>query len=438
MIIYGLFHIISFSSVACLLYTYFLIISFMEKTDFYAKALKILEKGYVCDHCLGRQFAQLLSGMESSGRGRTVRDFIAMLIDSGEAAEVDASNFPYKFRFSGLKGVGGECKVCGNLFENLDLFVKKTENLLKGLEFSNFLVGTRVSRSLLKKEEELWESVGIDWCEPIKAEINRLVGKRLEKSTGKIVEFAKPEILIILDIAGKSVKIDVNSLYIYGEYNKLIRTIPQTRWPSGKYKNSVEQIVAKPVLKQTMGSGSRFHGAGREDIDARCLAWRPFILEITGPKKRKLNLRDITKVVNKSKKVEVRKLRFAGLEEVEVLKSIRPDKTYKVTVVTEEDVKPENLKRLTLLKGKRIYQETPTRVMHRRADKLRKREIKDIKWKKLGKKKLELVVRTEAGTYVKELVSGDKGRTYPSVAETLGTKASVKELDVVKIHRRKA
>lgn len=413
-------------------FNYFL----MEKTEFYTKAIKILEKGYVCDHCLGRQFAQLLSGMENSERGWAIRDSLAMLIDSGEAPRIDRSNFPYRFRFAGIKGEKGECKVCGNLFENLDLFVKKTENLLKGLEFANFLVGTRVSRSLLKKEEELWEGVGIDWCEPIKAEVNRLVGKRLEKSTGKTVEFAKPEILIILDIAGKSVKIDVNSLYIYGEYNKHSRRIPQTRWPSGKYKNSVEQVVAKPVLKITEGSGSRFHGAGREDIDAKCLAWRPFILEITEPRRRKLSLKDVAKAVKRSKKVEVRKLRFADQDEVEHIKSIRPDKTYRVTVATEKEVGPENLKRLSLLKGKRIYQETPSRVMHRRPDKLRKREIRDIKWKRLGKKRFELTVRTEAGTYVKELVSGDKGRTYPSVAETLGTKATVKELDVVGIHHK--
>jgi len=141
------------------------------------------------------------------------------------------------------------------------------------------------------------------------------------------------------------------------------------------------------------------------------------------------------KAINKSKKVEVRKLRYADSGEVEQLKSIRPDKTYRVMVTTEKDASPENLKRLSLLKGKRIYQETPTRVMHRRADRLRKRVVKDIKWKKLGKRKLELTVRTEAGTYIKELVSGDKGRTYPSVSETLGTKAVVKELDVVKIHR---
>ena len=411
----------------------------MQKSDFFEKVLKIMEKGYICDNCLGRQFAQLLSGLENKERGRAIRDFFAFLLEAGEELELDSSNFfSYKFRFSGLKGEKGKCVVCGDLFEGLDFYAKKAVEKLSGLEFSNFLVGTKLSGSLVRKEEDLWENVGIEWCEPMKSEVNRLVGKELEKESGKSVEFNNPEILIILNMKKKDVEICVNSLYIYGEYNKLVRTIPQTRWPSGKYKTSVEQIVAKPVLKKTKGIGSKFHGAGREDINAKCLAWRPFVLEITGPRKRKMNLKEIRDSVKKSKKVEVRKLKFVGSDEVERVKSMRPDKTYRTIVKTEKDLDNKALKRLSLLKGKKIYQETPTRVMHRRADKLRKRVIKDIKWKKLGKKKLEIIVRAEAGTYIKELISGDKGRTYPSISELLGTKTEVKELNVIKIHREKA
>jgi len=37
----------------------------------------------------------------------------------------------------------------------------------------------------------------------------------------------------------------------------------------------------------------------------------------------------------------------------------------------------------------------------------------------------------EAGLYIKELVSGDNGRTKPSLAEILGKDAHVTSLDVV-------
>lgn len=411
----------------------------MQKSDFFNKAERILSQGYVCDNCLGRQFAQLLSGLENRDRGRTIRDLVALALDSGKKLDVVPENFRgYTFRFRDFNiSEVPECSICGNLFENLDFYVKKTRKKIENLEFDTFLVGTSLDRELLGKEEELWEKAGIEWCEPIKAEINRLVGKALEKQLRKKVNFRNPEIQILLKLAKKDVSVDINSLYIYGEYNKLAK-IPQTRWPSGKYKTSVEQIIAKPFLKVTGGRGSKFHGAGREDIDARCLGWRPFVLEILEPVKRKIKIRELFKSVNKSKKIQVKNLRLVSGDLVEKIKSMRPDKTYRAIVKTDKEIVPENLKRLSLLKGKRIYQETPRRVLHRRADKLRKREVKDIRWRKLGKKKIELVIMAEAGTYIKEFISGDKGRTYPSVSESLGTRAEVNKLDVLKIHVERA
>jgi tRNA pseudouridine synthase 10 len=57
-----------------------------------------------------------------------------------------------------------------------------------------------------------------------------------------------------------------------------------------------------------------------------------------------------------------------------------------------------------------------------------------MEWRRTGPRTLELTVRAQAGTYIKELVSGDGGRTTPSVAEILGTAAQSVELDVVGIH----
>ena len=42
-------------------------------------------------------------------------------------------------------------------------------------------------------------------------------------------------------------------------------------------------------------------------------------------------------------------------------------------------------------------------------------------------------IRCQGGLYIKELVSGDEGRTIPSVASILKTKAKPCELDVLKV-----
>ena len=84
-----------------------------------------------------------------------------------------------------------------------------------------------------------------------------------------------------------------------------------------------------------------------------------------------------------------------------------------------------------------INQRTPQRVMHRRADLLRRRNVKSLQTKYVNSKKFLLTVKTDAGLYVKELVSGDEGRTKPSISELLNQKCTCKDLDVVNIEWKK-
>ena len=56
-----------------------------------------------------------------------------------------------------------------------------------------------------------------------------------------------------------------------------------------------------------------------------------------------------------------------------------------------------------------------------------------LKAKYIDKRHFLMEIKTEAGTYIKELISGNNGRTRPSVAFLLNTPAECKELDVIKI-----
>ena len=396
------------------------------------KAHKILKQP-VCDHCLGRQFGRLLSGYTNKERGSIIRLVAAMSIDKEQKPGLDMSNFSC-YRFNILetkKEKEKKCSVCAGLFTQLDKWADKVVKASKKYEFNTFVIGTKLSHEILMKEEDLWERVGIDYCEPIKAEINREVGKLVEKKIKAVCNIKTPDIIFLLDLSSGKIITEVNPLLIYGEYQKLVRGIPQTKWPSGKYKTSVEQIIAKPFMTASHGTGHKFHGLGREDIDARCLAWRPFVLEIVEPRKRKVSLSLGKKI---SKKVKVKGLRFSSISEVRRIKEIKVDKTYKMLVVCK-NVQKKDLKSLSALIGE-IKQKTPTRVLHRRADKLRKRKVKKIKTRFINKKRFELTVRGEGGLYVKELVSSDKGRTRPSVSYILNQECVCKDLDVVKIHMK--
>lgn len=405
--------------------------------DILEKARKVLQQP-VCDHCLGRQFGQLLSGYGNAERGLMLRTLAAMSVDhEGGEPGMDMTNFAgTTFHNLELKEVlkQKKCSVCGNIFLRLDGIAEKMRKKAMPYQFRTFLVGTRLPHELIAKEEELWERVGIDYCEPLKAELNRELGKRLEKLLKVRFNARAPEVSIVVDIGSSSVSVSANPLFIYGEYQKLVRGIPQTKWPSQKYKTSVEQIIAKPFLAAAAGSSHKLHGHGREDIDARCLAWRPFVLEIISPKMRDISLKALAKKIDR-KKVVVRKLRRSSIAEVRVLKEAKRDKTYAMRVKCGSAIARPALRKLSALVGE-IRQRTPQRVLHRRSDRLRKRAVRKLRALWLGKTSFRLTVTGESGLYVKELVSGDNGRTRPSVSEILGAPCVCTELDVIRIHRK--
>src|SRR3989344_6099463 len=399
------------------------------------KAHRILQQS-VCDNCLGRQFAQLLSGLTNRERGKLLRTLIAMSMDKEHyEGDIELSNF-HGFQFHKFESKDKlekkRCVICEGMFDNLDKLAEKVAKAGKKYEFGTFLVGTKLSFELISREENLWERVGIDYCEALKAELNRELGKLVEKKT-KAKCRSRPDINFLVSIPEGSVDIQINPVFIYGEYQKLVRGIPQTRWPSKKYKTSIEEIMAVPFMKATLGASHKLHGLGREDIDARCLGWRPFVLEILSPRKRELNLKALAKKVGKG--IKIRDLRLSNIEEVRRIKEERAEKSYRATVVCE-NISKKYLTKLSALVGP-IKQKTPERVLHRRADKFRSRELKSLKTKFKNNKHFELLVRCEAGLYVKELISGDNGRTVPSVSSMLGQACVCKELDVMEIHNAK-
>jgi len=373
------------------------------------KTKEILRHGNVCDNCLGRQFAQISTGMTNRERGKIVRKALG--------------------KPPGKPKTKKKCIVCEGFFQNIDDYARKAIKALRGIEFESFVVGTIMSSELIRNEESLWEDVGIEYCETFKAESNRELGKILERRTKANVDEKNPNVNVILNLEKNRIELQINPLFISGKYKKLVRGIPQTKWE--KYKETVEDIIAKPFMRESQGSGHTMHAAGREDIDARCLDWRPFVFEILNPRRRELNLEKIKREVNKSRKVEVKNLGYSDRKGVVRIKSLQPDKTYRVIVSFEKPIK--GVERIRKILGK-IMQKTPKRVLHRRADKTRTRMVKDISWKRIINKKLEIVIKGEAGLYIKELITGDDGRTKPSLAEVLKNPARVEELDVIKIH----
>lgn len=395
----------------------------------------------LCDHCLGRQFARLGHGLENWERGLIVRDHL----DRG--ADLEEDSFVREDIPDGEPRREG-CGLCEGLFADLDTAVERVLNALDRYGFETFLIGTRPPSDAVQAEEDLWEEVGVDWVEPLKGELNRLIGKRVAAETGAEVDFERADVNPVYDFEKDRVELQVNSLVLEGRYNKYSRELPQTKWPcrncdgkgceecdwTGKtYQESVEELIAEPLLRETRGLESKFHGAGREDVDARCLGEREFAMEILEPQVRDIDLEDLQREINGEygEKIEVFDLQFSEKDRIEEIKSKRADKRYRALVALGEDPEDLDLSSLSQLVGE-VEQATPTRVEHRRADKTREREVHDVEWR-VEDGMLELEVAAEAGTYIKELISGDKEKTRPSVAQLLGVDAECVELDVIAI-----
>jgi len=435
------------------------------------KALKMLEKYPLCDHCLGRQFALLGHGMENDERGNAIKTVLtleahtlALSKNKGgiEILKILATNGFSKTAEEILHGVKKRipsrrlpktCFLCEDRFTIVDGLAERAIEKLKDYEFSNFLVGIELPVTVEEREDEFKAEFEVSYGENMRNEFGRTIGKKIAEHNGKDVEYKKPEVVVLVNPPAGKVKLQVNPLYVAGRYRKLVRGIPQSKWLcsdcrgkgcekcnwTGKmYPESVEEIIGKPFLDATGGVKASFHASGREDIDARMLGkGRPFVMEITQPNKRFLNLKKLENTVNAHAKgkVEVSDLWFADKNVVRKLKKAESaQKEYRVTIEFENKI---TVKDLRLLEEKLINtvvkQRTPIRVLHRRANLTREKYIYEVRIKKLSPKKAEMKTRCQGGLYVKELVTGDEGRTTPNVSEILKNKAKPITLDVLDV-----
>jgi len=424
--------------------------------DILKTARRIIKLGPICDSCLGRQFAMLSTGLTNAERGRSIKTVLAMRGSSeGDKAlleDLSPSSRSARLKL-GLKDEESKCWVClGEMKpENLEQWANKAALALEGWEYSTFLVGTKMSGLLAENEELLLADGGSKHAEPFKSELNREVGKLIAARTNKKADLKEPDIVVHLNMEKGEIELQVASIFFYGRYRKFIRGIPQTRWPcrichgegcprcsgTGRmYQESVDELIRPSVMEASGAEDTVFHGAGREDIDALMLGTgRPFIVEAVRPRRRTTDAALLQEEINRRTKgkTEVIGLRHAKAEEVELLKEAAFEKTYSALVEFGAPVSEEKLKLVLKELVGSVDQRTPTRVSHRRADKLRVRNVYDVDLIEFTGSRARIIIRGDSGLYIKELISGDGGRTHPNLADGLKVDAGVVELDVVDV-----
>ncbi len=392
----------------------------------------------LCDHCLNR-----VSGLPFEGHGP----------EPGTRIRNEAFERDKQLESSITEDL---CPLCENLFDDVDNIVDRVFESLSNTQFSTMQFGIHLPKDLIQEEDRIRSKYGAPGSNPLKGALVEAIHRRigeLDQNVTFVKE--KPDVMILVDGLTLRVDVDVRPIFLYGRYRKLSREIPQTRWPcrscrgraegcescdgSGlQYPDSVQDLIGEPIRETLDASDTSFHGMGREDIDVRCLGnGRPFVLEVKRPSKREHSLSELVKMVNDhgTGKIEIDNLVWCSRKKVNEVKQSRSEKTYTIRFGVDGLGNLTQVEESILsLSGQVINQETPKRVSHRRAAKVRKRRVSSIDRVFIEGDEVELTLRCEAGTYIKELVHSDEGRTNPSIRSVLGADCEVIWLDVEEIH----
>ncbi len=244
-------------------------------------------------------------------------------------------------------------------------------------------------------------------------------------------------------------------VFLESRYRKLVRGLPQTVFfcpvckgnrrkrndcerceGFGKLtKDSVQELLARRLVPAYKSKHGKFHGAGREDMDVLMLGrGRPFVFEVVDARRTDVDLEDLLERFHaiEGERVEIAPFKIVDRARVGELKEEKHEKRYKLEVGLEAAVPQAQYEALV---GQRldIVQRTPQRVAHRRADLERERWVEIEAVSAITPERLALEVLCMHGTYVKEWVSSDEGRTKNSLAEHLGTGVTCDALDVLEI-----
>uniref|UniRef100_A0A8C8ZYU8 tRNA pseudouridine synthase Pus10 n=1 Tax=Prolemur simus TaxID=1328070 RepID=A0A8C8ZYU8_PROSS len=230
------------------------------------------------------------------------------------------------------------------------------------------------------------------------------------------------------------------AVFVAGRYNKYSRNLPQTPWiidGERKLESSVEELISDHLLTVFKAESFNFSSSGREDVDVRTLGnGRPFAIELVNPHRvhfTSQEIKELQQKINKSSnKIQVRDLQLVTREAIGHMKEGEEEKTktYSALIWTNKAIQKKDIEFLNDIKDLKIDQKTPLRVLHRRPLAVRTRVIHFMETHYVDAHHFRLYLKTQAGTYIKEFVHGDFGRTKPNIGLLMNVTADILELDV--------
>ncbi|KAL3094974.1 hypothetical protein niasHS_006325 [Heterodera schachtii] len=219
-------------------------------------------------------------------------------------------------------------------------------------------------------------------------------------------------------------------------------------------QSSISEKIAGAMVRHFGADGSRFIASGREDIDVRMLGnGRPFAVQLLNARKTAClrtrasaatALSALAAQINASEErtrdISVHALAHVSAKQAQQLNVGQEEKrkTYSALCCTRtplvDDVPLRTLHAHPF--PVQVAQRTVVRVLRRRPLIDRTRFVYAMRAFALDRHHFVLRLETQAGTYVKEFVHSDFGRTRPSVAQLMGLElgqVDIVQLDVLNV-----
>tara|TARA_B100000029_G_scaffold514519_1_gene617686 strand:+ start:2123 stop:3295 length:1173 start_codon:yes stop_codon:yes gene_type:complete len=369
---------------------------------------KILKNYSLCDFCLARFISKRLDLKPSNNLGK-------------------------KFNKNRKKPLSTKCFVCKNIFEKLDDMVDHMIENSTSYQFSSFLIGSVLKPSITDNDDVIKSRFKIKGVMNIKSQINHELSKKFSRKTKSKMNILEPDLTIKTNFKDDSCMIYSRALFVYGRYTKTKRNIQQKRKPcehcTGKgciscnYHglsnfNSVEGQIAKFLIKKFNSKQIKINWIGGEDkLSLISGNGRPFFAKIIDPHIKKIR---ITKQ-NNLDGIELHDLRQIQNQP----KDSVPFRSKVIISVESED--PINNK---LLKKFSSSKNIPLEIINNN-QKITKKTIYNIKYKKLNSNSLEISMLVDSGVPIKSFI--ERSNVKPNLSELLENRCNCVQFDFKQI-----
>ena len=333
------------------------------------------------------------------------------------------------------------CICCCGIMSRFHKILEKAQQALGNYSFNDTQI--EMPKKLSEKDDKLLRELKCETSCSLKNHLKsylQINSKRTKQVATLLVHIKSPTSFFC--------ELEWPNLYITGRYIKRSRQVSHTRFFNGEAISSVESEIISAFNGKFDSPQLHFESAGREDMDVRMLnTGRPFSLTISHPKpnpEADIPL-TISQFASDLAYLVPSQLQLSNGVEIFDLKltEIEPDmkpkhmKAYKCVISTSRPVTDEMIQRLSV-ENVVVYQRTPTRVAQRREMMTREKVVMKMNAERISPRFLLLTLQTSSGTYIKEFVNSDFGRTSPCLGSLLDPtgvpmECQLLQLDVVQV-----